>query len=95
MTVLLVRNNDCQHTDGNLMLALYSKDCAGFMSRRLKFTTWMCQLTRQMCSYHDIYHILIHLRLNIRRVCHRALTYLKDFMDVCLICDSCQLDTSN
>ena len=56
MTVLLVRNNDCQHTDGNLMLALYSKDCAGFMSRRLKFTTWMCQLTRQMSRYQAIHH---------------------------------------
>ena len=59
MTVLLVRNNDCQHTDGNLMLALYSKDCAGFMSRRLKFTTWMCQLTRQMFHYQAIHHVMI------------------------------------
>ena len=29
------------------------------MAARLKFTTWMCQLTRQMCSYHDIYHTFI------------------------------------
>lgn len=65
MTVLLVRNNDCQHTDGNLMLALYSKDCAGFMSRRLKFTTWMCQLTRQMSHHQAIHHIIIEKKKHI------------------------------
>ena len=26
------------------------------MAPRLKFTTWMCQLGGQMCSYHAIYH---------------------------------------
>ena len=26
------------------------------MAPRLKFTTWMCQLDGQMCSYHAIYH---------------------------------------
>ena len=28
----------------------------GFMAVRLKFTTWMCQLARQMCPNHDISH---------------------------------------
>ena len=45
------------------MIALHCKDCPEFMSLRLKFTTWMCQLTRQMSQYQAIDHTQVILSL--------------------------------
>ena len=41
------------------------------MAPRLKFTTWMCQLGGQMCSYHAIYHantLAVELSTELREI---------------------------
>ena len=41
------------------------------MAPRLKFTTWMCQLDGQMCSYHAIYHantLAVELSTELREI---------------------------
>ena len=54
------------------------------MAPRLKFTTWMCQLGGQMCSYHAIYHantLAVELSTELREIpqCQEENVYTRAF----------------